>query len=77
MAQLTMKREHELHSRRRGRNLGVLVVLIGLVVMLFLTTVVKMGQGPEVIVGNPSASQAGGWAAEDFAAPFRPEEATQ
>ncbi|MEL6336172.1 MAG: hypothetical protein AAFQ88_05935 [Pseudomonadota bacterium] len=72
MAQMTMRRDHELHHRRRGRNLGVLVMLIGLVVMLFAITIVKMPQAGGT-VGNPSASQAGGWGAEDFAAPFAPE----
>ncbi|MEM9145056.1 MAG: hypothetical protein AAGC57_02585 [Pseudomonadota bacterium] len=38
-----MKRDHELHDRRRGRNLGVLAVLLGFILLLFLVTVVKMG----------------------------------
>ncbi|MEM6678729.1 MAG: hypothetical protein AAF675_12740 [Pseudomonadota bacterium] len=59
-------RDHELHSRRRGRNLAVLAACLALIVMLFALTVVKM----EGTVGNPSASQAGGWGPEDFAQPF-------
>jgi hypothetical protein len=34
--------EHELHRRRRGRNLGLLVVLLGLVALVFGLTVVKI-----------------------------------
>ncbi|MEO0823674.1 MAG: cytochrome C oxidase assembly protein [Pseudomonadota bacterium] len=70
----TMRRDHELHLRRRGRNLGVLVALLALVVMLFLVTIVKMGPAGGT-VGNPAASQAGGWGLEDFAAPFQSDEA--
>ncbi|MEM1345272.1 MAG: cytochrome C oxidase assembly protein [Pseudomonadota bacterium] len=55
-----MQREHELHDRRRGRNIGVLAVLLGFVAMLFLVTVVKLGGGGG-IVGNPSAGQGGAW----------------
>ncbi|MEM6487101.1 MAG: hypothetical protein AAF677_02340 [Pseudomonadota bacterium] len=60
MAQTTMKREHALHDRRRGQNLGVLVVLLATVVMLFAITIVKL-PGAGATVGNPTASQAGGW----------------
>ena len=34
--------EHELHARRRGRNLGLLAVLAGLVAVVFGLTVVKV-----------------------------------
>jgi hypothetical protein len=34
--------EHELHGRRRGRNMGLLAVLAGLVVIVFGLTVVKV-----------------------------------
>lgn len=44
-----MHKDHELHIRRRGRNRGVLWVLIGVVVMLFAVTIAKMG----VNAGNP------------------------
>lgn len=37
------KRDHELHGRRRGRNLGVGLALAGLVALLFSYTMVKMG----------------------------------
>jgi hypothetical protein len=34
--------EHELHARRRGRNMGLLLVLVGFVVIVFGLTVVKV-----------------------------------
>jgi hypothetical protein len=36
---------HEIYARRRGRNLGLGVVLGGLVLMIFAVTVVKLTQG--------------------------------
>ncbi|MEM6972409.1 MAG: hypothetical protein AAF577_06355 [Pseudomonadota bacterium] len=68
MSQTSFKRDHDLHLRRRGRNLGVLGALSGLVVMLFSITIVKMGDD-QATVGNPSAAQAGGWDFGDFIAP--------
>ena len=56
---MAMKREHELHSKRRGRNTGVLIVLVAFVVMLFAVTIVKLGENGAV--GNPSAGQGGAW----------------
>ena len=34
--------EHEIHSRRKGRNFGVLALLIGFVALVFALTVVKV-----------------------------------
>jgi hypothetical protein len=42
-------REHELHRRRRGRNLAVLVALGGFAAMMFVVTIVKLGGN----AGNP------------------------
>lgn len=39
---MTFKAEHELHSRRKGRNVGVLFLLIGFVGIVFGLTVVKV-----------------------------------
>ncbi|WP_375260951.1 hypothetical protein [Palleronia sp.] len=36
--------EHETHRRRRSRNLGMLVVLIGLICIVFGLTAVKVKQ---------------------------------
>ncbi|MEM9781996.1 MAG: hypothetical protein AAF899_05940 [Pseudomonadota bacterium] len=52
----------------------MLGALVGMVVMLFAITVVKMGED-RAIVGNPSAAQAGGWSASDFIAPLQGDEA--
>ena len=37
--------ESETHVRRRGRNFGVLAVLVGFIVVVFLITVVKVREG--------------------------------
>lgn len=39
---MVIRVEHELHGRRRGRNLGLLAVLVGLVAVVFGLTVVKV-----------------------------------
>jgi len=45
MANLT--KEHELHRRRRGRNLAVLAILIGFIALLFWVTIVKLPSNPD------------------------------
>ena len=46
-------KEHDLHKRRRGRNLGLGLVLIGFVAIIFGLTVVKVteGQFAEALAG--------------------------
>ena len=39
---MAIRVEHEIHQRRRGRNLGVFVLLIGLIAIVFGLTVVKV-----------------------------------
>jgi len=39
---MTIRVEHELHGRRRGRNTGVGLLLVGLVGIVFGLTVVKV-----------------------------------
>ncbi len=39
---MVIRVEHELHGRRRGRNLGLMAVLLGFVVIVFGLTVVKV-----------------------------------
>lgn len=51
-----IQKEHELHTRRRGRNWGVLAVLGGLAALLFAVTIVKLGDQ----AGNPSAGTSWG-----------------
>lgn len=41
---MTIKVEHELHNRRRGRNTGVGLLLGGLIAVVFGLTVVKVLQ---------------------------------
>ncbi len=36
-----MRVEHELHGRRKGRNIGIGLVLVGFVALVFGLTVVK------------------------------------
>lgn len=47
-----MDREHELHARRRGRNIGVIAALLAFVVLLFAVTIVKLGENAK----NPSTN---------------------
>lgn len=44
-------KQHEMHKRREGRNVGVLVVLLAFVALIFAVTVVKLGADAR----NPSA----------------------
>ncbi|MCH8166411.1 MAG: hypothetical protein IIC03_00555 [Proteobacteria bacterium] len=44
-----MRKDHELHRRRRGRNFGLLAVLLAFAALLFWVTVAKMGGN----AGNP------------------------
>jgi hypothetical protein len=57
-----IRRDHNLHDRRRGRNWGVFGGLLALVVLLFAVTIVKMG--PEA--GNPAAQASWGQAFVDW-----------
>lgn len=40
-----MHRDHEIHTRRRGRNFGLLAVLLAFIVIVFGLTVVKIRDG--------------------------------
>ena len=44
-----MHKDHEIHRRRRSRNLGLLVVLLAFIALLFWVTIAKMG----INAGNP------------------------
>ena len=39
---MALKAEHEIHARRRSRNVGVGVVLVGFVALMFALSVVKI-----------------------------------
>lgn len=44
---MSLGREHPLHARRRGRNFGVLVLLVCFAALVFAITLVKMStSGP-------------------------------
>jgi len=53
---MSFDRQHEIHTRRFGRNLGVAAVLLGLVAIVFGLTVVKVTQA-EFEVPSAEASQ--------------------
>lgn len=42
---MALRREHELHGRRRGRNTGLLIVLLLFAALIFGLTVVKVKNG--------------------------------
>ena len=42
---MALRQEHELHQRRRGRNLGVGLLLGGFIVLVFALTFVKVTRG--------------------------------
>jgi hypothetical protein len=45
LAVALIRATHELHARRRGRNLGLGLLLLGFVGLMFGMTVVKMSNG--------------------------------
>ena len=48
---------HELHTRRRGRNVGVMLVLVAFVVLLFAVSIVKLGGNAKNPAANKSWSE--------------------
>ena len=44
-----MRKDSDLHRRRRGRNIGLLLALLALAALLFWVTLVKLGEH----AGNP------------------------
>lgn len=42
---MSLSKQHELHTRRFGRNVGVGVILAGLIAIVFGLTVVKVTRG--------------------------------
>lgn len=42
---MSIRAEHELHGRRRSRNVGLGLVLVGFVVLVLALTVVKVTSG--------------------------------
>ena len=44
MGRRMIRAEHEIHARRRGRNVGVGLMLVGFVVLIMALTYVKITQ---------------------------------
>lgn len=42
---MALRTEHDLHRRRRGRNIGLMVVLLGFAALVFGLTIVKITNG--------------------------------
>ncbi len=42
---MSFPQEHELHQRRKGRNIGVGLLLVGFIVVVFGLTFVKVTRG--------------------------------
>ena len=42
---MALKVEHELHQRRKGRNVGVGLLLVGFIALVFALTFVKVTRG--------------------------------
>lgn len=53
---MSFRTEHELHARRRGRNVGVGLMLAAFVVLVMALTVAKVTDGAFEL---PSASEIG------------------
>ena len=53
---MAIHRDHELHSRRWGRNFGLGMVLAAFVALIFGLTIVKVSRQDEQ--GNPPAAEA-------------------
>ena len=45
---MPLTREHELHHRRAGRNLGVALSLVGFAVLVFGLTIAKVHNGGSI-----------------------------
>ena len=53
---MAINKEHELHQRRFGRNMGLGAVLLAFVVIVFGLTVVKVSR--QDVNGNPPSAEA-------------------
>ena len=42
---MSFRDDHELHARRKGRNIGLALVLVGFIAIVFGLTVVKVTRG--------------------------------
>ncbi|WP_169795961.1 hypothetical protein [Pseudoponticoccus marisrubri] len=42
---MSLSKQHEIHQRRRGRNIGLGLVLVAFIAIIFGLTVVKVSRG--------------------------------
>lgn len=56
---MAMHRDHELHQRRFGRNLGLGLVLGAFVALIFGLTIVKVGEQGLGAAPHPPATSTG------------------
>ncbi len=55
---MALSKTHELHERRKGRNLGVALMLVSFIVLVMALTFVKVTRGDfEMPRGEVEASQ--------------------
>lgn len=54
---MSLSKQHELHTRRYGRNLGVGLILAGLIAIVFGLTVVKVTRGDYETPATQSVTQ--------------------
>ena len=62
---MAIRAEHELHNRRRGRNLGVGLMLAGFVVLILALTFVKITETDFTRAPGTANSAAGTTGASD------------
>ena len=54
---MSLSKQHELHTRRHGRNVGVGLALVGVIAIVFGLTVVKVTRGDYETPAAQSVSQ--------------------
>ena len=54
---MSLSKQHELHNRRFGRNVGVGLLLVGVIAIVFGLTVVKVTRGDYETPGTQAVSQ--------------------
>ena len=52
--------EHELHGRRKGRNMAIGLILTGMVAMIFAVSIVKLSQPQNEDIYAPNYVPASG-----------------
>ncbi len=57
---MALKVEHELHHRRRGRNVGLGLVLLAFVALIFSLTLVKTKRGDVNVPAETTEQQGSG-----------------